>query len=454
MKILIIGNGVAGTFTAQNIRNLNKDVEIVVISQEKYPYYTRVKLPELISEKITIDDLIVFKEDWYQKNNIITILNKKVKRIHPEHNYVNVEGESDPISYDKLVIATGSMPNIPPIKNANELVGKGVFTLRNIDNALEIRDYIKNNGVQKAIIIGGGLLGLELAKQIKNCDLDTTVVEFFPRLLPRQLDEESGSLLKEQIEDMGIKVELDAATEEIISNDQVKGIKIKDGREFDAELVLIQAGIKTTIELAKEAQLDVNRGIIVNQFLETSAEDIYAVGDCIEYKNQIWGIIPACIEQSKIVASSVLGKKNLEYHGTVPKNTLKIIGIDLTSIGMFFPEEQDKAGVDWKILKNCDSKGSCYKKIVLKDNKLKGAILFGEKEAVPYVTRNIDTDINEDELRLAINLYEWICGGCGDVYDEAKMELLFKHLPEDWKCPKCNGPKNGFKQKKMNKENE
>ena len=91
---------------------------------------------------------------------------------------------------------------------------------------------------------------------------------------------------------------------------------------------------------------------------------------------------------------------------------------------------------------------------MLKDNKLKGAILFGEKEAVPYVTRNIDTDINEDELRLAINLYEWICGGCGDVYDEAKMELLFKHLPEDWKCPKCNGPKNGFKQKKMNKENE
>ncbi len=452
-KILIIGNGVAGTFTAQNIRNLDKDIEIEIISQEKYPYYTRVKLPELISEKIKTDDLIVFKEEWYQRNNINTILNKKVKRIHPEEKHVFVEGESGPLSYDKLVIATGSMPNIPPIKNANELVGKGVFTLRTIDNALEIREYIKNKDVQKAIIIGGGLLGLELAKQIKNCDLDTMVVEFFPRLLPRQLDEESGSLLKEQIEEMGIKIELDAATEEIVGNDQVKGIRIKDGREFDADLVLIQAGIKTTIELAKEAGLDVNRGINVNQFLETSAEDVFAVGDCIEYKNQIWGIIPACIEQSKIVANSVLENKTLEYVGTVPKNTLKIMGIDLTSIGMFFPEEQDQDGADWEILKNCDTKGNCYKKIVLKDNQLKGAILYGEKEAVPYVTRNIDSEVNEDELRLAINLYEWICGGCGNVYDEAKMELLFKHLPEDWKCPKCNNPKSGFKKNKYEKLN-
>ena len=447
MKILIIGNGVAGTFTAQNLRNLDKEVEIVIISQEKYPYYTRVKLPELISEKIKVDDLIVFKEDWYQRNNIKTILNKKVNRLHPKHKHVIVDGENDPISYDKLVIATGSMPNIPPINNAKEMVGKGVFTLRNIDNALEIRDYIKTNSVQKAIIIGGGLLGLELAKQIKNCELDTTVVEFFPRLLPRQLDEECGVLLKEQIEEMGIKIELDAATEEIIGNERVKGIRMKDGRNLEADIVLIQAGIRTTIDLAKEAKLDTNRGIIVNQILETSAENVYAVGDCIEYKNQTWGIIPACIEQSKIVAASVLGKKNVEYIGTIPKNTLKIVGIDLTSIGMFDPEDKDQVGAGWEILKNCDAKGSCYKKIVLKDNKLKGAILFGEKEAVPYVTRHIDTEVNDAELRLAINLYEWICGGCGGIYDEAKMELLFKDLPDNWKCPKCKGPKSGYKKK-------
>ena len=152
------------------------------------------------------------------------------------------------------------MPNIPPIKNAVEMVGNGVFTLRNIDNALEIRDFIRIKGAKKAIIIGGGLLGLELARQIKNCDLETTVVEFFPRLLPRQLDLDCGGLLKEEIENMGINVELSAATEEILVNGSVKGIKIKDGRKLDADIVLVQAGIRSTINLANDVNID---GVII-----------------------------------------------------------------------------------------------------------------------------------------------------------------------------------------------
>jgi nitrite reductase (NADH) large subunit len=444
MKIVIIGNGVAGTFSAQNIRRLSDDAEIEIYSQENYPYYTRIKLPGLISENVKIDDLIVFKEDWYKNKNIKTYLGKKIKRIDYKQKSIFIEGEELPIPYDKLIIATGSMPNIPPIKNAVEMVGNGVFTLRNIDNALEIRDYIKTKGVKKAVIIGGGLLGLELAKQIKNCDLETTVVEFFPRLLPRQLDLDCGGLLKGEIENMGINVELSAATEEILVNGSVKGIRIKDGRQLDADIVLIQAGIRSTINLASDVNIETNRGIKVNQFLETSIKDIYAVGDCIEYKDQTWGIIPACLEQSKIVAASVLGKKKIEYQGTVPKNTLKIVGIDLTSVGIFDPADTDLVGAGWEILKNIDKKGGCYKKIVIKENRLKGAIIFGEPDAIPYVNKNIEQLIKEGELREAINLYIWICGGCGNEYDEAKMELLFKDLPEDWKCPKCKTPKNRF----------
>ncbi len=452
MKIVIIGNGVAGTFSAQNIRRLSDDAEIEIYSQENYPYYTRIKLPGLISENVKIDDLIVFKEDWYKNKNIKTYLGKKIKRIDYKQKSIFIEGEELPIPYDKLIIATGSMPNIPPIKNAVEMVGNGVFTLRNIDNALEIRDYIKTKGVKKAVIIGGGLLGLELAKQIKNCDLETTVVEFFPRLLPRQLDLDCGGLLKGEIENMGINVELSAATEEILVNGSVKGIRIKDGRQLDADIVLIQAGIRTTINLASDVNIETNRGIKVNQFLETSIKDIYAVGDCIEYKDQTWGIIPACLEQSKIVAASVLGKKNLPYEGTVPKNTLKIVGIDLTSVGIFDPADTDLVGAGWEILKKIDKEGGCYKKIVIKENRLKGAIIFGEPDAIPYVNKNIEQLIKEGELRQAINLYVWICGGCGNEYDEAKMELLFKDLPEDWKCPKCKNPKNGFKKQEFRGE--
>ncbi len=445
MKVVIIGNGVAGTFAAQNIRNQDKGIEIEIYSQEKYPYYTRIKLPELISEKITIEDIIVFKKEWYEKNIIKTFLGINIKKIQPKDKQILVEGKEDPISYDKLIIATGSMPNIPPIKNAREMVGHGVFALRTIDDALVIRNYIKNNGVKKAVIIGGGLLGLELAKQIKDCDLETTVVEFFPRLLPKQLDLDCGGFLKEEIEKMGIRVELNAITEEIIVDGKVKGVKIKDGREISADMVLIQAGITPTINLAKDANLETNRGIIVNKYLVTSDPDICAVGDCIEYKNQIWGIIPAALEQSKILAAAIKGKKNVEYQGTVPKNTLKIVGIDLTSVGIYDPEDKNLIGVGWNILKNIDKKGKCYKKIVLKDNTLKGAILFGEKKAIPFVNKNLETEIDERELREAIDLYKWICGECGAIYDEAKMDLLFKDLPIDWKCPECKGPKNGFK---------
>ena len=422
MKVVIIGNGVAGTFAAQHIRNQDKKIKIEIYSEEKYPYYTRIKLPELISEKMTIDDMIVFKPDWYEKNKIKTFLSKKVIKIIPGDKQLIIEGETEPVKYDKLVIATVSFPNIPPIKNAQEMLRNGVFALRTIDDALEIRKYIKENNAKTAAIIGGGLLGLELAKQIRDCGLKTTVVEFFPRLLPKQLDVDCGGLLKEEIEQMGIK----------------------DGREIKADIVLIQAGIRPTIKLAQEAKIETNKGIIINHFLKTKIDDIYAVGDCIEFNKQIYGIIPACLEQAKILAYTIKGSTDTEYKGTVPKTTLKIVGIDLTSIGIYDPEDKELVGAGWRIMKAVDKKGGCYKKIVLDKSRLKGAILFGEKKAIPYVNRNLDEEIEEKELRQAIDMYRWICGGCGNVYDEAKMEIMFKDLPPDWKCPNCKAPKDKF----------
>ncbi|MFX1410111.1 MAG: hypothetical protein ACFFA6_07145, partial [Promethearchaeota archaeon] len=179
--------------------------------------------------------------------------------------------------------------------------------------------------------------------------------------------------------------------------------------------------------------------------LETSEKEIYAAGDCIEYKNQIWGIIPACMEQSKIVAASVLGLKKVDYKGTTPKNTLKIVGMELTSIGIIDPTKQEGGG--WEILKKSDKKDCCYQKLVLKDNRLKGAILFGENKAMSYVYNKMEQDVESDELRELLELYIYVCSNCGKEYDEAKMEVLFKDFPEDFKCPVCNGPKDGFKKK-------
>jgi len=445
MKVVIVGNNVAGTFSAQNIRFLNEDVEIEIYTQESYPYYTRVKLPEFVSEKVTIDDLIVFKDDWYKSRKIKLNLNKKVTKIEPMEKNLFIEGESNPVSYDKLILALGSIPNIPPIKNAREMVGKGVFTLRNIEDALNIQEYIRKSKAKKAIIIGGGLLGLELANQIREVNLDTTVVEFFPRLLPRQLDNECSLMLKEEIESKGINVVLNATTEEILGNGSAKGINLKDGRKMNADIILIQAGIRATIDIAHNSGLETNRGIIVNELLETSEKDIFAVGDCLEYKNQTWGIIPACMEQSKIVAASVLGLSKIEYKGTTPKNTLKIVGLELTSIGIFDPSKEEGGG--WEILKRADKKDCCYQKLVLKGNTLKGAILFGDNKAMSFVYNKMEQDVNREELRDILELYLYICSNCGSEYDETKMEVLFKDLPNNWKCPNCNHPKEGFKKK-------
>ncbi|MHA2129322.1 MAG: FAD-dependent oxidoreductase, partial [Promethearchaeota archaeon] len=277
------------------------------------------------------------------------------------------------------------------------------------------------------------------------CRLDTTVVEFFPRLLPRQLDVECGIMLKEEIESRGISVVLDATTEEILGNGVVSGIRLKGGVKLDADIVLIQAGIKPTIELAQNAGLATNRGILVNEFLETSEKDIFAIGDCIEYNNQIWGIIPACMEQSKLVAASVLGSKKVEYQGTTPKNTLKIVGLELTSIGIIDPLREEAGG--WEILKRADKKDSCYQKLVLKENRLKGAILLGDTKSISYVYSKLEQEVTKEELRALLELYIYICTNCGSEYDEVKMEILFKDLPDDFKCPNCKGSKDGFKKK-------
>ena len=442
MKVVIVGNNVAGTFTGQNIRFLNEEVEIEIYTQESYPYYTRVNLPELIPGKVQAEDLIVFKDDWYKDKNIKLKLNSKVTKIEPDQKFILIEGQDDPVSYDKLILALGSVPNIPPIKNAREMVGKGVFTLRTIDDTLEIKEFIQKHNAKKAIIIGGGLLGLELANQIKNTNLDTTVVEFFPRLLPRQLDDECSSMLRGEIEKKGIKVVLNAVTEEILGNGYVSGIKLKDGQNFESDIILIQAGIRATIDLAQDSGLETNRGIIVNQFLETSKKDIFAVGDCVEYKNQTWGIIPACMEQSKIVAASALGLKKIEYKGTTPKNTLKIVGVELTSIGIFDPSKEEGGG--WDILKRADKDDCCYQKLILKDNTLKGAILFGDTNAMSFVYKKMEKEVTRQELMEILELYLYKCSNCGAEYDETKMEVLFKDLPEEWKCPNCKHSKEGF----------
>jgi nitrite reductase (NADH) large subunit len=383
MKVVIIGNGPAGITAAKTVHELDPEIEIQIYSQERYPYYFRPKLPDLLGGTVKPEEIYAYSEEWYRKRGLQVHLGVEVTRISPVTKEIVLQGgESE--SYDKLLLATGSHCFVPPIRGVEKT---GVFTLRTIDDALNIKTYAQD--CKKAIVIGGGLLGLEASRALRSLSLDVTVVEYFPRLLPRQLDEEGASLLKTRIEEMGIQVQLSGESEEIVGFDEVEGLALKDGRTFDSDLVLISAGIRTNLELARQADVPCQKGILVDEHMRTGVDDILAAGDVAELQGNLWGIIPAAIDQAKVAAANLVGRDEAHYGGTVPYTTLKVVGVDLTSIGIVTPE-----GEGFKEIRKAKSKEGIYKKLVLKDGKIIGAIFLGDRRDVTPVNKLIAEHVN------------------------------------------------------------
>jgi len=400
-KVIIIGNGVAGATAAEVIRKKNKDISISVYSDEPYPFYSRIKLPHFLGDEIKQENTYIYNTDWYKEKRIELYSGTKIKKIEPDKKSIVTERD-EKVSYDKLLLATGSTNFIPPIKGREK---KGFFTLRTIGDVLSIKEYSLNN--KKAVLIGGGLLGLEAARGLRVRGLDVTVVEFFPRLLPRQLDEKGAKVLQRLIEKMGINIVLNAQSDEVLGEDKVAGLKLKDGRNVDCNLIIISAGITPRIEIAKEAGISVNKGIIVNERFETNVKGIYAAGDCAEFQGRIYGLWTASTEQGTVAGNNIAGVDTV-YSGTTPSTTLKIVGIDLTSIGVVNPPsptsplEGEGKGEGYRELIREDGSDDIYKKLVIKDGKIVGAILLGDTKDVRAVGKliknNVDVSKHEDKL--------------------------------------------------------
>ena len=387
MRVIIVGNGLAGIISAKTLRELDKKVEIEVFAEEKYHYYPRPNLIEFLAGNILFEQMFAFPDGWYREQNINIHLEKPVKRIFPDSQEIEVEGGKRE-KYESLLLANGSFSFIPPFKGTDK---KGVFTLRNLDDAFELLEYLKNH--RKAAIIGGGLLGLETARAMKSRGARVEVVEFFDRLLPRQLDIEGASLLKTKIEKMGIKVHLGVATEEILGQNEVRGLKFKGENEIETDMAIVAAGVRPNIRIAKEAGLETDRGLVVNDYLQSSKPEIYAAGDAIQHRGKVYGIIPASFNQARVAASNILGQKK-KYEGTVPSNTLKVVGLDLASIGLVNPEE----GAFEEFRKEKIEEG-IYKKIVIQNGIVVGAIWMGTKKGVSDINRIISQEINVDKYK-------------------------------------------------------
>ena len=386
-RYLIIGNGVAGTTAAENIRKADKEGAIVILTEEDLLFYYRVRLPEYISGDVRGEDLVVRKASWYQERNIELKTKTRVVDADPGNRVVMTE-DNRKLEYDTLLVATGSRSFIPPIAGADK---KGVFSLRTMQDARDIADWAR--GVQEVVLIGGGLLGLEAGNAVRKLGKNVMVVEFFPRLLPRQLDVDGAKRLQGIMEGMGFSFRLGAKTKEITGEGQVGGVLLEDGEHLPAEMVIISAGVRPNLGLADALGVDHDKGIKVDEYLRTNQEGIYAAGDVAEYQGMPYGIWTAAMEQGKIAGTNMAGG-DMRYGGTVMANTLKVVGIDLASAGNIDAENEFEAKVR--------EDGDVYKKIVIEDNHIIGCIMLGDTKGFNKITKAMsekeDVSATKDQL--------------------------------------------------------
>ena len=369
---LIVGNGVAGTTAAENVRKQDKEGKITIVTDEESPFYWRLRLNEYLAGDLTEEALAAKKTQWYGDQRIDLKLKTLIAGADPNEKVVFTE-DKQRLSYDSLLIATGSHSFIPPIKGSEK---KGVFALRNIQDARGISVWAKN--IEDVVLIGGGLLGLEAGNALLKLGKKVTVMEFFPRLLPRQLDVDGAQRLQKVMEKMGFSFRLGARTQEISGNDQVTGVLLEGGESIPSKMVIISAGVRPNLELAEPLDLENDKGIKVDEYLRTNQTDIYAAGDVAEFRGMPYGIWPAAMEQGQIAGTNMAGG-NLVYKGTTMANSLKVVGVDLASAGNIDAENEKESRVvtDDKV----------YKKIVMENNQIIGCIMLGDTKAFNKITK-------------------------------------------------------------------
>ena len=369
---LIVGNGVAGTTAAENVRKQDKEGKITIVTDEDFPFYWRLRLNEYLAGDLAEEALAAKKAQWYGDQRIDLKLKTLIAGADPNEKVVFTE-DKQRLSYDSLLIATGSHSFIPPIKGSEK---EGVFALRNVQDARGISNWAKD--IEDVVLIGGGLLGLEAGNALLKLGKKVTVVEFFPRLLPRQLDADGAQRLQEIMEKMGFSFKLGARTQEISGNDQVTGVLLEGGESIPSKMVIISAGVRPNLELAEPLGLENDKGIKVDEYLRTNQTDIYAAGDVAEFRGMPYGIWPAAMEQGQIAGTNMAGG-NLIYKGTTMANSLKVVGVDLASAGNIDAENEKESRVvtDDKV----------YKKIVMENNQIVGCIMLGDTKAFNKITK-------------------------------------------------------------------
>lgn len=366
-KLVLIGNGMAGVSSIEQLLKLAPNrYEITIFGSEPHPNYNRILLSSVLAGDADMKDIVINDWSWYEENHITLHTGHTVNHIDKERKLISTDGGIS-VPYDELIIATGSLPFMLPLPGGDK---EGVIAFRDIKDCETMIQTSQK--YKKAIVIGGGLLGLEAARGLLNLNMEVSVVHIHPYLMERQLDQPASLMLQRELEAQGMKFILSKNTDSILGKKRVTGVRFTDGSEVAADLVVMAVGIRPNVALAKNSGIEINRGIVVNDYLETDVPHIYSVGECAEHRGIAYGLVAPLYEQGAVLAKRLSGVETQGYQGSVVSTKLKVSGVNVFSAGQF----KDEA--DTRAIRLQDELEGVYKKIVLRNGKVIGTVLFGD----------------------------------------------------------------------------
>jgi nitrite reductase (NADH) large subunit len=421
-KLVVIGNGMApGRMLEYLFEDASDAYDVTIFNAEPRVNYNRLMLSPVLSGEKTYEDIITHGDEWYAQHGVTLHKGQKITEINRATKTVTSE-DGTTAAYDKLVLATGSTPFIIPVPG-HDL--PGVVTYRDLDDVQKMLDAAERGG--SAVVIGGGLLGLEAAAGLHMRGMKVTVLHLMPTLMERQLDSAAAHLLQKAIEKRGIDVKCKANTHAIVGQGKVEAVKLDDGSEIPADIVVMAVGIRPSAQLAKAAGIAVNRGILVNDQMLTDDPDIYALGECVEHRTGIYGLVAPLYEMAKVIADDLLEKPSA-YTGSVMSTKLKVTGIDLYS-GGDFAEGEDREEI---VLRDA-SRGN-YRRVIFKDNKVIGVVMYGDTGDGPWFFDKLKKGEDISEQRDMLIFGQAYAGG-----SPLDPTAAVAALPPDAEICGCNG---------------
>jgi nitrite reductase (NADH) large subunit len=388
-RLVVVGNGMAGMQAVEELLARAPDrYAITVIGAEPQPNYNRIQLSAVLAGDKALDDIVINGWDWYDAHGVRLIAGNRAVAIDRQMRQIAL-GDGMLVPYDKLLLATGSKPLAPPIP------GLGLPNVRAFRDIADVEAMIAASQMQRrAVVIGGGLLGLEAAWGLKRRGMAVSLMHLMPTLMERQLDAAAAALLHRDLDARGIAFYTNSQTEEISGDQRAEAVVLADGRSIPADLVVLAVGIRPNIDLARAADLDVNRGILVGDDMATTDPDIYAVGECVEHNGQTFGLVAPLWDQAKVCGARLAGDMEAAYAPPPVFTSLKITGVDVFSAGELAAADDSDEEITLH-----DAKRGLYKKVILRNDKVVGSVLYGDVADGPWYVQLMREQADVSALR-------------------------------------------------------